>query len=209
MEKILASIFFLTVITMLAAARFGLVWAGGAGPTVLLPATVEISNGSNTIIRVETKRTAQNSEAIKRGEKFSTGNNSRALIRIGQEIIVALDQNTDVILENLSAEKVEIKIIRGRLLANTSWETDKLIISTPISQSSIKDSAITAVRYDFLDQATILPINTVAQISIKNDSLQTKNAINIQEVAPFTISPTEFNLNAPEVADFYQWARRY
>ena len=194
---------------MLAAARFGLVWAGGAGQKVLLQATVEISNGSNTIIRVETKRTAQNSEAIKRGEKFSTGNNSRALIRIGQEIIVALDQNTDVILENLSAEKVEIKIIRGRLLANTSWETDKLIISTPISQSSIKDSAITAVRYDFLDQATILPINTVAQISIKNDSLQTKNAINIQEVAPFTISPTEFNLNAPEVADFYQWARRY
>ncbi|MFH1253507.1 MAG: hypothetical protein V1664_04230 [Candidatus Uhrbacteria bacterium] len=209
MEKFLAVIFFLAITVMLIAARFGLVWAGGNGYVKPLSTTIEVADGIVNIERVDKIRTAEIKSSISRGEKIMVGDNSRVLIRIGEEIIIALDQRTDVIIEKNTPDEVEIKLIRGRLLTKTSWETNQLTISTPRSKSVIKDGTITAVRYDFLDKTSVAPLNTQAKISIGDLSQITNEPREISELEPFTILPTGFNLEAPEVIGFYEWARKY
>jgi len=209
MEKLLATIFFLTLTAMLIAARFDLVWAGGSGYTEPLSITAEVADGDVNIERVDKIRTAEINEQIYRGEKISTGDNSRALLRLGQKIVVALDQRTDVIIERNTSVEVEIKILRGRLLAKTSLETNQLTVSTPRTKSTIKDGSITAVRYDFLDKTSVAPLNTGVEISIGEIFQSSTSPVEINELKPFTVLPTGLNLKAPEVVGFYEWAEKF
>jgi len=209
MEKLLATIFFITLTAMLIAARFSLVWAGGSGYVEPLVIASEIVDGDVKIERVDKIRVAETDSRVYRGEKVSTGDNSRALLRLGQEIIIALDQRTDVVIQKNTSTEVEVQILRGRLLAATSWETEQLTVSTPLIKSTIKDGAITAVRYDFLDKTFFAPLNTQVKISIKNISQTSTNPMEISEIKPFAITPANFNPAAPDVIEFYKWTEKF
>lgn len=207
MEKIIAAIFFLATITLLIGARFGLVWAGGSGYVAPLSAVIEVADGNIEIERVDQSRDTEAGEKISRGEKILVGDGSRTLVRVGQGIIIALDQRTVVVLEKLTPQEVEIKILRGRILAETSNETERLTISTPRSKSVIKNGAITAVRYDFLDKTSVAPLKkTTVEITLENLFVKSTEPQEILELEPFNILPTSFNLEVPDVVGFYQWA---
>lgn len=209
MEKYLIFILFLIITTLLIAGRFGFEWAGGEGYEKPLTATLKEISGTVTVGNGEKETIAIEENKINRGEQIKTSDNSLAIILIGERIKIFLDQRTDVIVEKNFPSVVEIKLVRGRLLADTSSETEKLIISTSRSTNIITAGKITAVRYDFLDKTSVMPIDTSVEITVANLSKETTKPVEISEIEPFTISSTDFSLTAPEVIDFYEWANKF
>ncbi len=210
MEKLLALIFFLVLSGLLISARFGFLFAGGEGYVKSLPVTIEVVEGKIQVDRVGEIRTVETGDSMTRGEKILVGENSRALIRIGKNITVALDQQTDIILEQLFPAQVEIKIIRGRLLANTSMETEKLIVSSPKATGEITDGSMTAVRYDFLAKTTYATIDSPIFVDVlegQTFQLNDLQALNVNELIPSQSILSEFNPQASSVAEFYEWAK--
>lgn len=196
MNKFLAAIFFLGIVLLLIAARFGFTWAGGEGYEKPMPALVEIFSEAGST-RLD----------LARGDSIQTKDNQRALIQISERIIVALDQRTEVKIERLFPSQTEIRIIHGRLLARTSPETEKLVISSPLASGAVTEGVLTVVRYDFLDKTTFIPINNEVAVEIKKGPLlySKDKAIEVNELKPLSSGLADFNLSAPDVVGFYAW----
>ena len=212
MEKLLALFFFIALSGLLISARFGFLFAGGEGYIKSLPVTIEVVEGKIQVDRAGEMRTVETGDSVARGEKILVGENSRALIRIGKNITVALDQQTDIILEQLFPVQVEIKIVRGRLLANTSMETEKLIVSSPKATSEITDGSMTVVRYDFLDKTTYAAIDSPVFVDVlggQTFQLNNSQALDVNEMSPSQSILSEFNPQASSAAGFYEWVKRF
>jgi len=159
MDKILTGLFLILIAGLLVAMCVGFEWAGGEGVIQTLPAQIEITSGSVIIEKNGKTRTANDHEYLARGEIVRTGGSARATIKIGKEIWTALDERTDISLEKLTPTQVELKITRGRILAQTSGESEKFTVSSPEDSKTITNGAITAVRYDWLEKTEIIPFN--------------------------------------------------
>ncbi|MFH1089530.1 MAG: hypothetical protein V1716_03855 [Candidatus Uhrbacteria bacterium] len=209
MEKLWALIFFIVLSGLLISARFGFIFAGGEGYIKSLPVTIEVVEGKTQVDRAGKIRTVETSDSVTRGEKIMVGENSRAFIRIGENITVALDQQTDIVLEQLFPTQVEIKIVRGRLLASTSMETEKLIVTSPKATGEIAAGSMTVVRYDFLDKTTYATIGSPVFIDVlggQTFQLNNSQALDINELNPAQPVLSEFNPQASSAAGFYEWA---
>lgn len=156
MNKILSVFFLISIFTLLAMACFGFEWAGGGGVTETLPSQIEAISGQAMIERNGEIRVLENGDALLRGEIIKTGDNSRAVVRIGRRTTICLDERTDISLERLFPYLIEIKIIRGRLWSQASNEIEKFTISSLETSKTITNDAITAVRYDWLEKTEIV-----------------------------------------------------
>ncbi|HBR81119.1 TPA: hypothetical protein DEA21_05800 [Candidatus Uhrbacteria bacterium] len=206
MNKILVGSFLIAVTGLLLAARFGFEFAGGEGYVEALPAQVEIISGSVTVERSGVSRTAVNGESLKRGEIIRTSDTTRAIIKIGERISIVLDERTDVSIEQILPSQVEIKIIRGRLLAKTSNETEELLISTPVSFGSINSGILSVVRYDWLDKTDYLPFGTTVFVNQKDDYKNvSQGGVEALEKEPFGLTKIDFDWQGSSAVEFYEW----
>lgn len=197
MNKFLIIFFFLGITLLLIGARFGFTWAGGEGHEEPMGASVKIISGGESA-----------SADLIRGSEVETKNDEYALIHIGKKIIVALDQRTIISMERLFPSVVEINLQSGRLLAKTSSETEKFIISSPYANGTITDDALTAVRYDFLNKTTFAPLGGEILVEIKNGPslFSDEQAVDVNELNPTYSDFSDFNWHTSATADFYEWA---
>ena len=207
-NKLLVAIFLLILIVLLVGAAFGFRFAGGEGYFEPMPIVTEIVSGDSTVETNGEIQPLQTGKILTRGQTIHTGNGARVLVRIGERITIALDQRTDVVIEKLFPSEVEIKLIGGRLLADTSSETEKLIISSPKSSAAITDGAITAVRYDFLNKTSFTPIGDEVSVDIPDGIPLYANkgqTVDVNEKNPMYSDLSEFNWQTSSDADFFNW----
>jgi hypothetical protein len=145
--KIIAAVFIFLIFFLLVGARFNFTWAGGSGYERPMTATVETYSPGD-----------KNETTVKRGQLIKTGSGETAVVQIGERIIVAVDERSDVVLDKLFPSEVKLTLRGGRILAKTSRETEKLTISSPETSDFITSGLITAVRYDALDRTDIVPL---------------------------------------------------
>lgn len=199
MNKFLTTVFLISVVVLLALARFGFEFAGGQGYEKPMTATVVFYSTENVPIK---------QDDLARGEMLETVDGEYAVVRIGEKIKIAMDQRTVVTIERLFSSKVEVIIIRGRVLAKISPETEKLAIVSPYASGTITDGVITAARYDFLDQTVYAPLGSKIFVEIKNDQSfdLDDRAVVVDELHLDRSGLTDFNHQAAAVVDFYDWA---
>lgn len=199
MNKFLTTVFLISIVALLAAARFGFEFAGGQGYEKPTTVTVVFYSTENTMIK---------QDDLVRGKTLETGDDEYAVMRISEQIKIAVDQRTAVTIEQLSSSKVDIKIIRGRVLAESSSKTEKFTILSPHASGTINSGMITAARYDFLDQTVYAPLENEIFVEIKNGrsfNLDDR-AVVVDELRLDHSGFIDFNHRAAAVVGFYDWA---
>lgn len=179
------AIFGLIVAALLVGQRFGFVWAGGDG--------YRPERGA-VVVGMET--------AYRRGETVRTGPDERLKIRVGTRGVIALDQNSDLVLTRTTDESVVVHLVRGRIYADFP-----LTVTTNGTRSTIRSGALSVVNYDFIETVSVVPFGASVEITVKPDrSLATETPVNVHETPPVSVVEAGFNPNAGEVDGFYDWA---
>jgi hypothetical protein len=201
MTRFLTILFVLMVTTLLVGQRFGFAWAGGDGYRPQRIATIsqvsppDRQEGSGVVVLNATYR---------RGETVSTGPGERKRIVVATQSI-ALDENTDVVLNDLRDDSLAIRLVRGRIYVD-----GRVTVTTNFTSTTITSGAISIVNYDFLETVSIAPLqNALAIVMVaKTEVFTTKKPVNVHETPPVSTVEIPFDVTAASVAEFYQWAMR-
>jgi hypothetical protein len=171
--------------------RFGFEWAGGEGYNPNLVLSVVDSVGDTQVDR------------FRRGQMISTGTGERLVLATNKVVTIALDERTDVELISTRADEVELYVHRGRILV----ESNTLVkIRSDWVRSEFVDGEVSFVYYDFNNTASIIPFDTKVNYSIAERTGSTTEPIDIMELAPYSITPFEFEPVTSSAANFYDWA---
>jgi|GEM_PF-6982297 hypothetical protein len=190
----------------------GFGWAGGEGIEADVPASIigESYAGTVTIEHAGARRSAAPSDAIVRGEIVRTGDDGRVMIQIGADHVLALDNRTDVRIDDLRPSTMKITLIQGRVYLSAQRSTNEkslLISSTKGTDVSIPYGRASVVNYNFKNVFAVYPIDTFAAIVLPDDSATvTKTGIEISEVEPVSVADVDFDAASSAAADFYRWA---
>lgn len=153
-------------------------------------------------------------EKLRRGSLIET-QDGFLKVAIGEELSNAdqaqtniwLSKNTSIELVRLYKDEIVIRLIKGRILAQTQAQT-ALVIKTNYTQHSIYKGTASFINYDFLETIHVIPLK---DSSIQTDLLKTNESFtestpySIRETIPVSREPLEVNLLAGDSADFYQW----
>ncbi len=218
MKYVPHAIFAFLVMSLLVGQRFGFVWAGGTGYILERNAGIVALIGEPRIDRMGETRAAELWHSVDRGETIVTQSTERLMLQLDFTHTIALDENTTITIVENTREAIRIHLTKGRIYADThvtdGSETNdqvatQLSIWTDRTESSIESGAMTVVNYDFLEKVSVLPINTIVTITTKSEpTFTTIHPITIDDVYGEILEPNAtFNVNAPDVVDFYEWAR--
>jgi hypothetical protein len=203
--QIAACIFVLLATGLLIGLRLDAIWAGGDGIAALdasiFTVTGEVSIQHDDELRVVTEGSYD--ESLSRGEIIKTGEGSLAGMSFGDDVDLNLDENTDIEIIQLSTNTIEITVHRGRLIIDSDHQ--EVLINGKHSQWILKDGAVTAVNYDFLEVMAVAiapdPESiTEAYLLWENGSLPIKKAFSVNETLPLEYEETDFNFDL----DFYK-----
>ena len=187
LERILMFLLLLSIFTLLIFHRFQFEWAGGEGQTDNLI----VSDESNKI--------------YKRGETIFT-DKDYLLLQIGSELHIGLAEKTDLTLESLSADDIQIRLLRGRVLIANA-DIQPVTVNTNYTQSTIDNKLTSIVNYDFRETITLAPIDGSVQTYLKNtgEYLLLPIAVDIHETDPVNVNPIIFKPDQGAGAEFYEW----
>lgn len=218
MKYVLYTIFILLTAILLIGQRFGFVWAGGTGYIAERRAGIVAIVGEPDVDRIGKTRIAQLWQSVARGETIRTGVGERVLLQLDFANTIALDENTDVMIEENNLHAIRVKLLRGRVYADTHV-TDRhdenpdwaktISIDTKASRTTIETGSVTIVNYDFLDRVSIAPIETEAEIVVGGDMMfnSTTPVIIDDAYGNMLDENAPFSMSSPDVIDFYQWVQ--
>jgi hypothetical protein len=211
MKNALIATFCILVAALLIGQRFGFVWAGGSGYDPERVSGIIGLVGVPTIDRVGKERDAVLWQSVQRGEMVRTGPGQRVMIQLSFADVVSLDENTDLIVETNTTDAIVLKLIRGRVYLDTHTAADSsgepVTIKTNFTRSTIRYGALSVVNYDFLETVSVIPLETTADIIVRNNNPFTSDkAVNIHETNPVSVVETIFDPTAGTIAGFYDWA---
>ncbi len=183
----------------------------------LIVASVE---GTVIVQRNGETRALSVGDTLRRGEIIRTASDSRAALTCQcslcdiatfpscqQNAFLALDERSEIELEWLRPERMDVRLTSGRLFARHPGGIDNLVVTTNRTSSTIFDGAVSVVNFDFLETVSVMPFETAAAILVKqNEGTITNQPVNIHETDPVGITDAAFDPLAPSVAAFYQWA---
>jgi hypothetical protein len=146
---------------------------------------------------------------LRRGETVSTSNGFLQIVFVDDTNAVLselwLAQNTSVSLERIFKNKLLIKLIRGRIVL----ESDAFPIEVKTNETlhTINGAIASLVNYDFLENVHVAPISGTVRtyISQTNEYLMVVSPLSIHEIYPFERSNVDFNFNAGDAKNFYDW----
>ncbi len=206
MNRLLATLIFLAVASLLVGARFGFVWAGGEGVVASFEAIVVAVEGSVFVDRAGEVRSAVLGQSLKRGERLQTESESRVVVRVGKDAYLALDERSALTLDRLEPSQISVSIGVGRLLGIAGTEAERLRVTTNHTNAWILEEALSVVNYDFLETISVVPFNTAVSVLVEPDqAFVTSRATNIHETEPIQTTDAAFN---PSAIPFYAWAER-
>ncbi|MBU0646615.1 hypothetical protein KJ611_04070 [Patescibacteria group bacterium] len=205
MRKEIQIYIFLTLIAgLLIGQRFDLGWAGGQGYDYSVPIQVVEAVGVVEVDRAGMVHQAATDDLIARGEIIRTDDASRVLLEI-EGIHIGLDERTDMKVEVLANDQIQLKLMRGRIMVDRPATGRELSITTNQTQSKLTGGAASFINYDFKEIVSMIPFNNSIFIKIGDKEFITQKPVEIHEVEPFEIMETTFDLKQNAAADFYYW----
>jgi hypothetical protein len=204
--QLAACLFVLVCTALLIGARLDTVWADGDGVTSL-PGSVYVMMGQTDVQHNDELRTLhvdEMDERLVRGEIIRTQEKTMAGVTLGNDIELVLDENTDLEIDQLSTEAIEITLHRGRIILDSDHQA--VTINGKHSQWVLEDGAITAVNYDFLETIAVAaaedPSETTSAYLIWNtEHIPLTEPISVIETPPGSWEYTEFNTDL----EFYNY----
>jgi len=188
-------------------------WAGGDGRVHIAIAAIR-QEGAATVDRNGTVRPVSLHESIRRGEVVRTDAGGRMVLQIGFCHTLALDENTDVRLDDLVPGTYRVHLARGRAYLDTHLETPSenpdcgpLTITTNKTETAVVSGKLAIVNYDFKQTVGIAPVDTVAAVVVGSETgYVLKSAVEITETDPPQITDVLFDPTSGAAAEFYAWA---
>ena len=149
----------------------------------------------------------QTGATLSRGAIIETGEQEYLAIRIGNDLLITLDQKTRLELHRLFTDERIIRFTRGRIVIHNS-STDPLLVETRKTEHLVSKATVAFINYDFKQLVTIAPLVGSVQSHIKGekDYLLVPRPITISENDYPILSKTEFNTSTEPSADFHAWS---
>jgi hypothetical protein len=204
--QILACLFVLVCTGLFIGLRLDAIWAGGNGITSLsgsiyvVMGQVDIQHDDE--IRTHTEDAYDNT--LTRGEIIRTQEGAMAGINLGNDIELILDENTDLEINQLSTEAIEITLHRGRIIADS--DNVELMLNGKHSKWVLENGAITAVNYDFLETIAVAIApdpDAIAKMHLLwgDEQIAVTEPIRVIETPPGSWEYTDFDVDL----DFYNY----
>ena len=199
--------FGILVALLLIGARLQFGWAGGDGYKPQEPAGILAIVGTPDIDREGSHRAAVQTGSLLRGETIRTGFGERVKLQCNFGYQVWLDENTDLAVVENTKDRVVLRLIRGRIYADTQEFTDipeGLTVQTNDVRATVKTGKLHVVNYDFLETVSIAPIETTASVSVHGGlPFFSPTALSIHETDPVSVTQSDFNMAAAPA--FMEW----
>lgn len=142
-------------------------------------------------------------QSFKRGETIETADSPEVAI-IGDATIV-LDARTTLVLERLFQDDLQFHLTRGRIVVDSPTA---LTINTNFTKNTLLEGGRASfVNFDFLEQVSVIPLETTVVIETGNTQRITTIPLNIHETGnPITFDSFEFDPTKDSIKDFYEFA---
>ena len=169
-----------------------------------LPISVEVAEGE--VLEDRAGSVSPISAHPKRGSVISTGENARLMIQIGN-VIFGLDEHTSLRLDRLTENRIEVFLPTGRIIVDAKAGGEQKVSVYTSSTETTVIRAMTSIVHFAADKRThVIPMESVAGIIVNNSVAQIiKTPLEIQEVAPFTITDITFDPEKSSASAFYSW----
>lgn len=192
-QNILILICFLVATTLLVGQRFGFVWAGGDGYQPSIDVILEATG-----------------ERIARGETISTGVSERVKASVNN-VLLALDENSDLEIVRSNNEELELFLHRGRIYLDT-LASDNLTVkirSKMVRAKLLEPGQVSFVYYDFRDTLSIIPFDNIeVKFTVADKARITSTPVDVLEIEPYTLDYFHFKIPGSAAEEFYNWIER-
>lgn len=179
-------------LSLLVGLRFDAVLAGGQG---------YVPHGSAQLVRSLQPEGCAASSVVKRGEYLETCDGQFTEYALG-DVKIALDENTEVVLQDGRNGQVAITLIQGRIVVHGP-------VTVHVRQTDIGvRGTTTLVHYSWLYQLDISPIAGDFTVYREGTSTAYSSATSVDTAQPYdqTKTDVDFSLTSESVARFYTWA---
>ncbi len=161
-NRIVPIVLALILATMLIGAQFGFTWAGGDG--YVPPVQVTVVAANDTDVRVEhagSMRFLGTPDHPKRGEIIHIGDGYVDLDFGGTGTIVSLDANTDLEIVSLKRERIEVRLLRGRMAVAPHPDMKKFTVHAGPAEFTVFGTGWLSVFHDLTKgTVSVAPIGT-------------------------------------------------
>lgn len=175
--------------TMLIGAQFGFAWAGGRGHVRPLDVRVTVG-GFDELTR---------GEIIRVGEGY-------AQFLVGGSVL-SVDARTDVELVSLLPERIELRVLRGRIAIQHAVDAKKITIHAGPAEVTLSTTGwVSVVHYDFRGTVSVAPVGTAISAVLQGtDSFVATAPFDYSYWAkPPTVTETSFDPAQGAAAQFSQ-----
>ncbi len=141
-----------------------------------------------------------------RGTILETGDNEYLAIKIGERIIVTMDERSRLELSRLFEDERVLTFTRGRIVVKNE-EKAPVFIDTHKTENALMKGEAIFINYDFQQLVTVAPVTGNIQTHLKGQKeyLLVPNALNVSETDPPSISQTTVDPTQGPSAPFHEW----
>lgn len=190
--------------TLTVGAHFGYTWAGGDGLPPTVAAKIVEQDGSEVTVSRNDLRRVDDFDVLRRGEIVHV-NGGYARLAIGG-IDIGLDANTDLELVSFASDRVEVRLLRGRMaIAGGTYARKLTVHAGPSETTYLRGGWVSITHFDFLGKVSIAPVGTaVSVIPQGEDAFVTQDAVDYTYWAnPPSVVETSFDPKTGAAAAFY------
>ena len=138
---------------------------------------------------------------LNRGEIVQTGDDEYLILNIGGLAHIGLAERTDIELDRLFDDELEITITRGRIVVELLDPDTTIRINTNETETQLLEGRISLINFDFLETINISPWDTASGTVTTNVSkYPLYEPLSIHETSAVTTA-TDFEPEDP----FYDW----
>ena len=113
-----------------------------------------------------------------------------------------------LIEEGVKQDVLKLRLGRGRIVIFNPTDHTTIHVKTNQTENTFTNGWVTFVNYDFLDEIAFLSrdAEVISHLFLSDLKISSRDSIRIHESNPVSYGVSPFDVGAPSVSAFYDWA---
>ncbi len=180
--------------------RFGFLWAGTDA--------FNSNEGMRIVAVVGADVGVAIGDWMPRRRMMETPAGARIFLQSDEGVMMALDERTQTRIESVKQDALKLRLGRGRIVVFNPTDNATIHVKTNQTENTFTNGWVTFVNYDFLNEIAFLSRDTevTSHLFLSDLKISSRDSIRIHESNPVSYGVSPFDVEAPSVANFYDWA---